>query len=150
MDCDVCRACVSCRVSLLHFTPNRYKSFKEAMLLCNKGNSLAGATAKQIMQNKTSLLVLQHKKCPCFDVFEKNFGHTPGVKPVHPKEGGGMAVSAIEDDLDDAPPPPVLATSDPSPLSGFLHVSHMQKQLLARPGLSRLVGASPQVAHMGS
>jgi hypothetical protein len=100
---------------LLHFTPNRYKSFKEAMLLSSKGNSLAGATAKQIALNKTSLLVMQLKKCPCFDIFERIFGQTPGVKPVHPKEGGGMAVSEADDDAaDDAPPPPEeLATAPP-------------------------------------
>ena len=109
-------SCVSCLVWLLQFTPNRYKSFKEAMLLSSKGNSLAGATAKQIVLNKTSLIVLQHKKCPCFDVFERIFGHTPGVKPVHPKEGGGMAAETDDDDdaVDDAPhSPAVLATSPP-------------------------------------
>ena len=110
-------SCVSCHVWLLQFTPNRYKSFKEAMLLGSKGNSLAGATAKQIGLNKTSLIALQHKKCPCFDVFERIFGHTPGVKPVHPKEGGGMAAETEDDDdaVDDAPPSPAVLPPSPPP-----------------------------------
>ncbi len=110
-------SCVSCHVWLLQFTPNRYKSFKEAMLLSSKGNSLAGATAKQIGLNKTSLIALQHKKCPCFDVFERIFGHTPGVKPVYPKEGGGMAAESEDDDdaVDDAPPSPAVLAPSPPP-----------------------------------
>jgi hypothetical protein len=108
-----------CLMFLLFLTPNRYKSFKEALLMGAKGNSLAGATAVEIHQNSTSLIVKQHKKCPCFDVFQNIFGETPGVKPVHPKEGGGMAPDEEDqsEDADDedepAPPQAVLAPAPP-------------------------------------
>ena len=67
----------------------RYKSYKEALALANKSNSKAGATAEQIKSNSTSILVMQQKRCPNFDVFDAVFGSSPNVKPVHPTEVGG-------------------------------------------------------------
>jgi hypothetical protein len=82
-----------------------YKAFKDAKKLGAKGNSCAGATAQQIFSNTTSLLVMQHRKCPSFEAMEKLFGETPSCKPVNPQELGGMSDEgegdSIEDDGDD-------------------------------------------------
>ena len=137
-----------CVVFHLFLTPNRYKSFKEALLMGAKGNSLAGATAAEIHQNSTSLIVKQHKKCPCFDVFQKIFGETPGVKPVHPKEGGGMAADDEEDQSEDgddedepAPPQAVLATAPPQ---AVLATAPPQAVLAPPPPQAVLAPAPPQ------
>jgi hypothetical protein len=74
---------------------NRYKSFKDALALGSKGNSLAGASAQQIAANKTSLTVLQHKKCPSFECFNEVFGESPNCKPVYPMEVGACDVVAM-------------------------------------------------------
>ena len=52
------------------------------MSLGSKANSTAGCTLQQIAANNTSLLVMQQKRCPNFDVFEAVFSNTPNVKPV--------------------------------------------------------------------
>ena len=80
-----------------------FKAFKDAKKLGAKGNSCAGATAQQIFSNTTSLLVMQHKKCPSFEAMEKLFGESPSCKPVHPQELGGMSDEGdtCEDDGDD-------------------------------------------------
>lgn len=80
-----------------------YKAFKDALKLGAKGNSTAGATAQQILTNTTSLLVMQHKKCPSFDAMQKLFGESPNCKPVNPMEVGGMSddVDSEEDAGDD-------------------------------------------------
>lgn len=69
---------------------SRYKSYKDAMVLGSKGNSTAGCSSEQIAANKTSLLMIQRKRCPCFDAFDEVFSSTPNVKPVHPLEVGAM------------------------------------------------------------
>jgi hypothetical protein len=71
--------------------------------LGSKGNSLAGATVQQIAANKTSLTVMQHKKCPSFGSFNIVFGESPNCKPVHPMEvGGSDEPDSIPESLDDA------------------------------------------------
>jgi hypothetical protein len=76
----------------------RYKSYKDALVLGSKGNSTAGCSAEQIAANKTSLLMLQQKRCPCFDAFDEVFSSTPNVKPIYPIE-----IGAIGDDGDEEP-----------------------------------------------
>ena len=80
-----------------------FKAFKDAKKLGAKGNSCAGATFQQILSNTTSLLVMQHKKCPSFEAMQKLFGESPSCKPVHPQEVGGMSDDGdtYEDDGDD-------------------------------------------------
>jgi hypothetical protein len=111
-------------VYIYFYSAVRYKSFKDAINLGSKGNSKAGASAHQIASNSTSLIVLQHKKCPCFEKFSLCFGQTPNVKPVDPQEIGGMAPDtgdamaadnipdSFEDDIDfgmDQPVSPCVA-----------------------------------------
>jgi hypothetical protein len=79
----------------------RYKSYKDAKNLASKGNSLAGATAHQIATNATSLLVMQHKKCACFEIFDAVFGSSPNVKPVCPLEVGGDPCPDSQEDPDE-------------------------------------------------
>ena len=93
----------------------RYRSYKFATKLTSKGNSKAGATAQQIASNTTSVLVMQHKKCPCFEIFDKIFGETPNVKPVHPLEIGendwkDKDDEEIEDDVAQPAPHVVAGT----------------------------------------
>ena len=45
-----------------------FKSFKEALLLDSKGNSMAGCTLLEIQSNSTSVLKKQKLKCGSFDV----------------------------------------------------------------------------------
>ena len=45
-----------------------FKSFKEALLLDSKGNSMAGCTLLEIQTNSTSILKKQKLKCGSFDV----------------------------------------------------------------------------------
>jgi hypothetical protein len=75
---------------------SRYKSYKDALVLGSKANSTAGCTLQQIAANNTSLLIMQQKRCPNFDVFEAVFSNTPNVKPVSPIE-----IGADGDDDDD-------------------------------------------------
>jgi hypothetical protein len=76
----------------------RYKSYKDALVLGSKGNSTAGCTSQQIASHQTSLLVMQLKRCPSFNVFDQCFSETPNVKPVYPQEiGGNPDEVAIED-----------------------------------------------------
>jgi hypothetical protein len=82
------------------FTISRYKSFKEALNLASKSNSTAGATAAQIATNSTSLLVMQHKKCPAFEAFNLIFGESPNCKPVDPREVGSFEAE-LNEDLDE-------------------------------------------------
>jgi hypothetical protein len=51
---------------------------------------------QQIAANNTSLLIMQQKRCPNFDVFDADFSNTPKVKPVSPIE-----IGADGDDDDD-------------------------------------------------
>lgn len=98
LDSGCCEETLDCNVIffiVLHtFThvshAYRYKNYKDALRLASKSNSLAGATAEQVAQNRTSLAVLQLQKCPSFEAFDLVFGHTPGVKPVTPMEIGSM------------------------------------------------------------
>ena len=69
----------------------RYKSYKDALALASKSNSNAGASAQQILSNSTSLMVMQHKKCSVFEIFDKVFGTSPNVRPVNPQEIGDYA-----------------------------------------------------------
>jgi hypothetical protein len=79
----------------------RYKSYKDAKVMASKSNSKAGATAEQIMSNSTSLLVMQQKRCPNFDVFDAVFGSSPNVKPVYPTECGGGGQNSSDGEADD-------------------------------------------------
>lgn len=97
--------------------------------MASKSNSKAGATAEQIMSNSTSLLVMQQKRCPNFDVFDAVFGSSPNVKPVHPTECGGGGEDSSDEEGDDAlhdyqddivlpkalPPTPTSTTAAPPP-----------------------------------
>jgi hypothetical protein len=89
-----------------------FKAFKDARKLGSKGNSTAGATAQQIASNTTSLLVMQHKKCPSFEAMQKLFGESPSCKPVRPQEIGGMSdgdCDSVEDEGDDGQEFPAAA-----------------------------------------
>ena len=66
--------------------------------MASKSNSKAGVTAEQLASNSTSLLVMQQKRCPSFDIFDAVFGSCPNVKPVHPTEVGG----GFDSDADEA------------------------------------------------
>ena len=70
-------------------------------MLSSKSNSCAGVSAAQIQRNQTCLVVLQHKKCPVFDAFDRVFGQTPNVKPVDKKEVGSMQPEEPEDDAEE-------------------------------------------------
>jgi hypothetical protein len=82
---------------IITLTTSRYKSFKDALHLASKSNSTAGATAAQIATNATSLLVMQHKKCPAFEAFNLIFGESPNCKPVNPREIGSFEAELNED-----------------------------------------------------
>jgi hypothetical protein len=71
-----------------------YKSFKEAMLLGSKGNSLAGSTLIELMTHKTSLLVKQKAKCASFEILEALYSEHPSVHPAQPKEFGSVPIVA--------------------------------------------------------
>ncbi len=96
----------------------RYKSYKDALVLGSKGNSTAGCTAQQIACRQTSLLVMQQKRCPSFNVFDECFSSTPNVKPVYPQEVGSVEDSQglpveeqSEPDEPPATPPAALVAS---------------------------------------
>jgi hypothetical protein len=67
-----------------------YKSFKEALLLGAKGNSLAGCSLAEIENNNTSLLNKQKAKCASFEVLLTLYENHPSVKPVFPMEQGAI------------------------------------------------------------
>ena len=67
-----------------------YKSFKEAVLLGSKGNSLAGCTLEEIQNNNTSLLTKQKAKCASFEVLLTLYENHPSVKPINPQELGAL------------------------------------------------------------
>ena len=90
-----------------------YKSFKEAMLLGSKGNSLAGATLVELMTHKTSLLVKQKAKCASFEILEALYSEHPSVHPAQPKEFGNVPIVANADN----PEPSVVAVADGSPVA---------------------------------
>ena len=102
MYCSTC-----CMIYKFTDSIDRYKSFKDALALSSKGNSLAGATAQQIAANATSLNVMRYKKCPSFEVFNEVFGESPNCKPVYPMEIGAGAAAEwgdVFDELDNLPP----------------------------------------------
>jgi hypothetical protein len=79
--------------------------------MTSKSNSKAGATLLQIKANATSIVVMQQKRCPNFDVFDAVFGSSPSIQPVHPTEVGAGGES-------DSPEPefevPEVENEDPS------------------------------------
>lgn len=77
---------------------------------------MAGATALQIASNTTSLLVMQHKKCACFEIFDAVFGSSPNVKPVWPVEVGGDALPDSQEDMVPDTAPVAAQALAPSPL----------------------------------
>lgn len=77
-----------------------YKSFKEAMLLGSKGNSLAGNTLVELMTHKTSLLVKQKAKCASFEILEALYSEHPSVHPAQPKEFGSVPIFANADNAE--------------------------------------------------
>ena len=77
---------------------------------------MAGATALQIASNTTSLLVMQHKKCACFEIFDAVFGSSPNVKPVWPVEVGGDALPDSQEDMVPDTAPVAAQAPAPSPL----------------------------------
>ena len=86
--------------------------------MTSKSNSKAGATLDQVKGNATSIVVMQQRRCPNFDVFDAVFGSSPGVNPVYPTEvgaGGGQ-----ESDVDDSPSTQAPSLHTPSLL---LHIA---------------------------
>lgn len=77
-----------------------YKSFKEALLLGAKGNSLAGCSLAEIENNNTSLLNKQKAKCASFEVLLTLYENHPSVKPVFPMEQGAPPREEVLEALD--------------------------------------------------
>jgi len=78
----------------------RYKSYKDALhFLASNGNSNAGATAARIKYKQDQPLVMQHKKCAVFEVFDAVFGSSPNARPVDPKEVGGEPMDDSQEGL---------------------------------------------------